>query len=207
MYIDGDVEEYLEGFPGRYTTEFNASRYYYQTYWRKNQETNQWEKRGTIHSSFGISELGYFRKIKSVEKLNIERCPFEVYVVTLDKDSANVAGENLLNTPNMFKTDITLTVMIDHDGYIRSIDCNWTKDVLNNPSLGPVIMTIHIGDLNTTKVDKPKDLKEEPVNNQDTRNELTPNKKEVIKSSIYEAYKKTYNANSATYNLNGKEVK
>ncbi len=208
LYIDGDVEEYLEGFPGRYTTEFNASRYYYQTWWRKNQETNQWEKQGTIHSSFGISELGYLREIKLVEKLNIRGCPFDVYDITLDKSFANIAGANLLNTPNLFKTDVKLTIMIDHAGYIISIECDWTKDVLNNPSLGPITMKIHMGDFNATKVDKPKDLKEEPVNNSKvTTDELTPNKKEIIKSSIYDAYKKTYNANSATYNLNGKEVK
>ena len=205
-YINGDIEEYLEGFPGRYTTEFNPVRYFYQTWWSRNKETNLWERRTPLHSVFGISELGFLAKIKSVEKLDIH-CPYGVYVVTLDQAYANKAGESLLNTPNMFNRDVTITVMIDFDGYIRSIDCNWGKDVLNNPSLGPVVITVHMGDFNSTTINRPKDLNDSPIDYPDVRNELTPNKKENIKSSIYEAYEKTYKANSATYELNGEKVK
>ncbi len=205
-YINEDIEEYLEGFPGRYTTEFNPVRYFYQTWWSRNKETNLWERRTPLHSVFGISELGFLAKIKSVEKLDIH-CPYGVYTVTLDQTYANKAGENLLNTPNMFNKDVTITVMIDFDGYIRSIDCNWGKDVLNNPALGPVVITVHMGDFNSTTIDRPKDLNDSPIDYPDVRNELTPNKKENIKSSIYEAYEKTYKANSATYELNGDKVK
>ena len=204
-YSNGEVEEYIEGFPGRYTTEFNPVKYFYQTWWLKYKQTNTWEKRGTLHSVYGISELGYLSQIKSVEKLNIN-CPYSVYVVTLDQNFANKASENLLNTPNMFNQDVTITVMIDFDGYIRSIDSDWQKEVLNNPSIGPVKITVHIGDFNSTNINRPSDLNDEPVNYRDTRDDLTPTKKENIKNNIYEAYKKTYDANNATYEVNGKKV-
>ncbi len=206
-YLNGEVEEYLEGIAGRYTTEFNAVKYFYQTWWSKNSKTKEWERKGSLHATFGISELGYLKQIKSVKKLNIERCPYDVYEITLDQKFANTASENLLNTTNMFNRDVIVTVMIDRDGYIRSIDCNWKKEVLNNPSIGPVTISVHIGDFDKTKIERPRDLKEEPVDYPDSRDELTPTKKEAIKDIIYAAYEKTYHANSATYELNGKKVK
>ena len=159
-----------------------------------------------MHSVFGISELGFLTQIKSAEKLDI-RCPYAVYTITLDKDFANKSAENLLNTTNMFNQDVEVTIMIDFDGYIRSIDCNWGKDVLNDQKLGPITITVHMGDFNSTNIDRPKDLKDSPIDYPDVRDELTQNKKENIKNSIYEAYKKTYNADNATYEVNGKKLK
>lgn len=205
-YSTQKIEEYLEGFPGRYTTEFNPVKYFYQTWWLKNEETGLWERQGSIHSTFGISELAYLKQIKSVEKLDVRRCPYDVYVVTLSQAFANEASADILNTTDMFSKDVTLTVMVDHEGYIRSIDCDWQKDVLNKPSIGPVTISIRIGEFNQTKIVRPSDLKDEPVDYPDSRDELTPNKKEAIKDIIYTAYKKTYDAQNATYIRNGKTV-
>ncbi len=199
------VEEYIEGFPGRYPTDSTLVRYFYQTRWTKDKQTNEWENKGALYVGHGISELGFLKQIKSVEQLKIS-CPYPVYVVTLDKEFANKAAENLLNTTNLFKTDVTVTVMLNFEGYIISFDCDWQKGVLNDPKLGPVTITLHLGDFNKTTIQRPKDLNDEPFDYPDWRNVLTQSKKEAIKSSIYAAYDKTYKANNATYTLNGKKV-
>lgn len=201
-----NMEEYLEGFTDRYTTDFNPSKYYYQTYWHKNNETNTWEKQGTIHASFGISELGFLKEIKAIKKLG-GSSPYDAYVVTIDQNVANEAAANILNTPNMFKEDMTLTVIIDREGYIRGIDGNWKKAVLNDSIGSAVTLTVHMGDFNTTKIDRPRDLNDQPVDYPNTQDELTPNKKEDIKNKIYQAFQKTYKVNNATYNRNGKIIK
>ena len=207
-WLLGDgVEEYLEGAAGRYNGQSFVSSYYNQDRWIKSDDSKEWVKAPSLHSIFGIGTLSFFDEIKDVKEIKPEsgRYAFNTYVVTIDNTYANKVAEVQYNTLNMFKTDIELQVCINHDGYIVLVHSDWTEEVLTNKS-SELHVRLHMGNFNETNVERPKDLNVVLTEREQSK-ELTATEKREMASKIEEAYAKTRDVNSATYELNGKVVK
>ena len=201
-------EDYLEGIAGRYTNEWHSnSSYYNQSWWRKRLGASNWESEGRLHSSFGISILRFLYNIKEVKeyKLPSGRLAFRTFIVTIDKDAANKAGETQFNKANMFKEDIQLDVSVDHSGYIVSMNCDWDDSVLSE-SIPNISYRLRAGNFNSTTVQRPEELRNVTIPDYPKSEELTATKKREIASQIEAAYEKTTNAESATYKTQEKEV-
>ncbi len=211
-YSDGTVEEYIEGFSNNYPpiSQGRVSSYYAQTRWVKKNGSSEWIKESPLISYFGISELSWLDEIKSVELKGTR--PFAYYIITLDRDYANKKAIDLLNAGyylenGIFKTDVKIAIQIDHEGYIRSFDCNWGEEVLNNPFISSITMSLAMGEFNKTVVERPTDLNDKPDERQKPSDELTQTQKAQIMDRIYDSFEQTLFANSATYELNGTTVK
>ncbi len=201
--VTDEGEEYLEGMPGRYTQDWDLSGYSKQDWWRKESGSNEWISKGRIHSGFGMAPLSFLNDVKSATLVSTR--PFNHYKVVIDKEMANKAADVQFSNPNMFKTDVTLEVSINHEGYIVLLNLDCKKDVLNE-GVSEVSLWLHAGDFNKTVVQRPKELANVTITDTPKKDELTPTKKVEIKEKIAAAYKKTRDVNSATYNLNGKIV-
>ena len=209
LYVSSNIQEYLEGAEGNYPPTVNGrvSSYYAQTRWKKDAENPNWVKQSPLISYFGISELGFLNEIKSVKKVEGSGYRLPLYEVTLAQDFANQAGENLLNTVNLFNKDVKVYVTLDLNyKYIIKFDCKFEKEDLNKKELGPIEIDVHIGGFDSTNIARPSDLNDEPDEREKPSDALTQNQKAEIMNKIYNAYTKTYNANSATYELNGQKV-
>ena len=201
--VTDEGEEYLEGMPGRYTQDWDLSSYYKQDWWRKESGSTEWINKGRIHSGFGMAPLSFLNHVKSATLVSTR--PFKHYKVVIDKDMANKAADVQFSNPNMFKTDVTLEVSINHEGYIVLLNLDCKKDVLND-GVSEVSLWLHAGDFNKTTVQRPKDLANVTITDAPKKDELTPTKKVQIKDEIKSAYQRTMNVNSATYETNGKVV-
>ena len=202
-----NIEEYTEGVAGNYTDKYNGSSSY-QTQWRRENSTAEWENRGKFYSGFGINILRFLNNVKNVEekKPTSGRYAYPTYTVTIDKDVANQVAEMEFNKVNMFNQDVTLMVSLYYDGYIALISTDFAKDAYNDLN-NQIKATVSLGYYNDVNVERPEGLKDieiKPVpEKEDT---LTATEKRNIIEEIKNAYKKTYNANSATYLLNGEKV-
>ncbi len=200
--FDDKVLEYVEGIPGRQTLDSPLSRYYYQDIWRN--DNGVWEKQPSLYSGFGISTLSLLKNIKSAE-LDSDR-PWMTYLVTIDKDVANKAMENLYNRVNTFNKDIKVYVSVDKKtGYIIHVVSNWKNEDFTN-SNSSFNFDLVIVDVNTTTVKRPAELKDAVITDNKKPDELTATKKQEYARLIENAYAKTRDANSLTYNLNGKTM-
>ncbi len=199
------VTEYLEGQPGRYTTDKLVSRYNYQDHWTYNNETNSWGESRSFYSGLGISHLLFLTNVKSAELLSKRAHPS--YLVTIDKDVANKAVEDCYNITNAFKNDIKLVVLTEvKTGKLYYISSSWKESDFNKTS-DYFTMNVVIDGWDSTTVDRPKDLKNVEIHDYPKKDEFTATKKYEYSRLIEKAYAKTRDANSLTYTLNGTTMK
>ena len=200
--FDDKVKEYVEGIPGRQNLDSPLSSYYYQDIWLN--KNGVWEKQPSLYSGFGISTLSLLKNIKTAV-LHSDR-PWMTYLVTIDKDVANKAMENLYNRVNTFKNDIKVYVSVDkRTGYIIHVGSNWKNEDFTD-SKTSFTFSLVIADVNNTKVNRPEELKNVVITDNKKPDELTATKKQEYARLIENAYAKTRDANSLTYSLNGKTM-
>ncbi len=122
----------------------------------ENSEEISWEQMPRLYSSFGVIAIGYINKAKEVLEVSTKEDHLTYYTFTVDKEDANVFGENYYRINDMFSKDIVVVAALDENGYVRKLDAVWDQDVLNNLSHFEEHVTIdHIED---TILTRPKQI-------------------------------------------------
>ncbi len=124
IFETSQSETYYKGTPGMYVDHNYVGPSYHHKSWTKFTGTDTWVKNVTKHTIFTPVELYFLNRVFDIKDVSVDG-DITTYTIVLYKADANLAYSHVFNESNKFDENITLTVSLDKDNYVREMHADF----------------------------------------------------------------------------------